>query len=232
MGKVRIFSYSEEPFRDRVEAGRLLAGELEKLHLKDAVVLGIPRGGIVIARELAFILNADLDIVLSRKLGAAGNPELAIGAVGEDGKLFLNETAASVLSEEKTYIEQEKTRSFAVIKRRSEKYRQILPKVSLKDRSVIVTDDGIATGATMRAALWIARGEHPQRLLAALPVGPPDTLQRLAEDVDDLVCLRAPALFSAIGQFYLDFSQVEDEEVLEILRKEVKRKGKKNLPFG
>lgn len=225
MGKVRIVSYGQEPFRDRVEAGRLLAGELKKLHLKKAVVLGIPRGGIVVARELAAILNSDLDVVLSRKLGAAGNLELAIGAIGEDGKLFLNKTVVSELGEEKTYIEQEKTRQFAVIKRRSQQYRQILPKVSLKDRCVIVTDDGIATGATMRAALWIARGEHPKRLLAALPVGPPETFQRLAQDADDLVCLRAPSFFAAIGQFYLDFSQVEDEEVLEILRKEAKRKG-------
>lgn len=226
MGKVRIVSYNEEPFRDRIEAGRLLAGELEKLHLKKAVVLGIPRGGVVIAGELAAILNADLDVVLSRKLSAARNLELAIGAVGEDGKLFLNETLASELGEEKVYIEHEKTRQSAVIKRRIEQYRQILPKVSLKDRCVIVTDDGIATGATMRAALWIARGEHPQRLLVALPVGPPDTLQGLAQDVDDIVCLRAPSVFAAIGQFYLDFSQVEDEEVLEILRREAKRKGK------
>lgn len=225
MGKVRIVSYGEEPFRDRVEAGRLLAGELEKLHLKKAVVLGIPRGGIVIAGELAAILGADLDIVLSHKLGAAGNPELAIGAVGEDGKLFLNQTLVSELGEDKTYIEQEKARQFAVIKRRIEEYRQILPKVSLKDRPVIITDDGIATGATMYAALWIARQEHPERLLAALPVGPPDTLKRLAQDADDLLCLRAPSFFAAIGQFYLDFSQVEDGEVLEILRKEAKRKG-------
>jgi len=225
MGKVRIVSYGEDPFRDRIEAGRLLAGELEKLHLKKAVVLGIPRGGIVIAGELAAILNADLDIVLSHKLGASGNPEFAIGAIGEDGKLFLNETAVSELGEGKTYIEQEKTRQFAVIKRRIERYRQILPKVSLKDRCVIVTDDGIATGATMRAALWIARGEHPERLLAALPVGPPDTIQRLARDADEVVCLKAPSFFAAIGQFYLDFSQVEDEEVLEILKKEAKRKG-------
>lgn len=226
MGKVRIVSYGEEPFRDRLEAGRMLTEELKKLHLKNAVVLGIPRGGIVIAGELAAILGADLDIVLSHKLGAAGNPELAIGAVGEDGKLFLNQTLVSELGEDKTYIEQEKIRQFAVIKRRIEEYRQILPKVSLKDRPVIVTDDGIATGATMYAALWIARAEHPERLLAALPVGPPDTLKRLAEDADDLLCLRAPSFFAAIGQFYLDFSQVEDEEVLEILRKEARRKGK------
>lgn len=224
-GKVRIVSYAQEPFRDRIEAGRLLAGELRKLHLKKAVVLGIPRGGIVIAGELAAILGADLDIALSHKLGAAGNPELAIGAVGEDGTLFLNQTPVSELGEEKTYIEQEKNRQFALIKSRSQQYRQILPKVSLKDRCVIVTDDGIATGATMRAALWIAREEHPRRLLAALPVGPPDTLKRLAQDADELVCLRAPSLFTAIGQFYLDFSQVEDAEVLEILRKEAKRKG-------
>ncbi len=226
MGKARIVSYSEEPFSGRIEAGMLLAKELIKLRLKNAVVLGIPRGGVIIAQEIAEILNADLDIVLSRKLGCPGNPEFAIGAVSEDGKLFLNEKLVSELGEDKPYIEQEKARQLALIKQRVRQYRAVLAKLSLKDRCVIVTDDGVATGATMHAALWIARQEHPKTLIAALPVGPADTIQRLVQDADDVICLRAPSFFSAIGQFYLDFSQVEDEEVLEILRKESVRKEK------
>lgn len=226
MEKARIISYSEEPFSGRKEAGTLLAKELIKLRLKNAVVLGIPRGGVIIAKEIAAILGADLDIVLSRKLGCPGNPELAIGAVSEDGKLFLNEKLVSELGEDKPYIEQEKLRQLALIKQRIKQYRGVLAKLSLKDRYVIVTDDGLATGATMHAALWIARQERPNRLIAALPVGPADTIQSLAQDADDVICLRAPSFFTAIGQFYLDFSQVEDEDVLEILRKESIRKKK------
>lgn len=226
MGKARIISYNGEPFSERIEAGRLLAGELMKFRGKNAVVLGIPRGGIVIAREIALALEARLDIVLTHKLGAPGNPELAIGAITEDGNVFLNEALAGQLGAESSYVQQEKASQLSVIKRRVEQYRKVLPKVSLKDAIAVITDDGIATGATMKAALWAARKEHPERLIAALPVGPPDTIQDLAQDADEVICLRVPSFFAAIGQFYLDFSQVEDSEVLEILKQEAKKEGK------
>ena len=219
MARARIISASQEPFRGRVEAGRLLAGELTKFRGKKAVVLGIPRGGIIIANELSCVLGAEMDIVLSRKLGSPGNPELAIGAVCEDGKLFLNEMLASQAGPESSYIQQEKARQLSLIKRRVEQYREILPKVSLKDNIVIITDDGVATGATMKAALWAARQERPKMLIAALPVGPADTIRELAKDADEVIVLRVPPFFAAIGQFYLDFSQVQDEEVMEILKK-------------
>lgn len=225
MKRPRIISYNEEPFRNRAQAARLLAGELINLRDKEAVVLGIPRGGIIIAREIASALNAQLDIVLSHKLGAEGNPELAIGAIGEDGKLFLNQMLVAELGEKDSYIQQEKARQLTMIKHRVEQYRAILPKVSLKGRTAIITDDGVATGATMQAALWAARQEGVERLIAALPVGPVDTIRKLSEDADEVVVLRAPSFFAAIGQFYLDFSQVEDEEVLEILKKEAQGKG-------
>ena len=224
MGRARVISYSEEPFRGRVEAGRLLAGELTKFRGKKAVVLGIPRGGIIVAKEIASALGAELDIVLSRKLGAPGNPELAIGAISEDGKLFLNEMLASQVGGESSYIQQEKARQLSLIKQRVEQYRKILPKASLKDKVVIITDDGVATGATMKAALWAARQERPKMLIAALPVGPADTIRELAKDADEIIVLRVPPFFAAIGQFYLDFSQVEDSEVLEILKKGCERK--------
>lgn len=226
MGKTSIISYSGEPFSDRIAAAKLLARELTEFRAKNALVLGIPRGGIVIAREIASRLEARLDIVLTHKLGAPGNPELAIGAITEEGRIFLNETLADRLGVENGYLEQEKARQLSVIKRRVEQYRRVLPRVSLKDKIVVITDDGAATGATMKAALWAAQKEHPKTLVAALPVGPQDAIQELAKAADEVVCLRCPSFFGAIGQFYADFSQVEDEEVLEILKKEAERKVK------
>lgn len=223
MKKVHILSYNDKPFQDRQEAAKLLADELKRFQGKQAVILGIPRGGLVIAKEIAAQLGGNLDVVLSRKLGAPGNPELAIGAVSEDGHVFLNEMLVTQLESGSEYIEQEKARQGEVIKRRIEQYRKILPKVSLKDRTVIVTDDGVATGATMQAALWAIRQERPKHLIAALPVGPVDTIEKLSIDADELICLKCPAFFAAIGQFYYDFTQVEDGQVLEILRKEGQR---------
>jgi predicted phosphoribosyltransferase len=227
MNTVRIISRSSVPFRDRVEAGELLGRELQKFRGQRAVVLGIPRGGVVVAREVAWALQAELDIMLSRKLGAPWNPELAIGAISEDGKLFLNKMLLSRVGAESMYIQQEKARQLAEIKRRTALYRSIRPKVPLEGRLVIVTDDGLATGATMQAALWTARQESPEKLIAALPVGPEDTVMRLAKDTDEMICLRSPPFFDAIGQFYKRFDQVEDEEVVEILKAEHKMEGRK-----
>ncbi|HAJ57458.1 MAG TPA: phosphoribosyltransferase [Candidatus Omnitrophica bacterium] len=224
MGNLHILSHGSEPFSDRKEAGGILAQELKKLRLKGAVVLGIPRGGIIVALEVARALEADMDIVLSRKLGAPFNPELAIGSIGEDGHVFLNEDICASLDVDEGYIQEEKTRQAAEINRRAAAYRAILPRVPLEGRTVIVTDDGIATGATMQAALWAVGAQKPLRLIAALPVGPPDTLKGLASSADEIICLRAPAFFSAVGQFYARFSQVEDAELLEILKKESARK--------
>ena len=232
MKKARIVSYSEEIFQGRHEAACLLAEELKKFQGKNAVVLGIPRGGLLIADEIASRIAADLDIVLSRKLGSPGNPELAIGAVAEDGYVFINEAIVGQLESRAEYIEQEKARQVEVIKHRIEQYRKILPKAPLKDRTVIITDDGVATGATMQAALWATRRESPRRIIAALPVGPVDTIKKLAEDADEIVCLRCPAFFAAIGQFYYDFTQVKDDEVLEILKKEAERKASCSRRLG
>lgn len=225
MKKVHILSYNDKPFHNRQEAAQLLADELKRFQGKKAVILGIPRGGLVIAKEIAAQLDGDLDVVLSRKLGFPGNSELAIGAVSEDGHVFLNEMIAAEFGDKDSYIQQEKARQMEVITRRIAQYRNILPKAPLKGRIVIVTDDGVATGATMQAALWAVQQEKPQRLIAALPVGPADTLQKLAEDANEVICLRCPQFFAAIGQFYYDFTQVEDDEVLEILKKEAKRQG-------
>ena len=226
MGKLRILSHSSEPFEDRREAGRLLAKELRSYRGQKTVVLGIPRGGIVVAQELARALEADLDIVLAHKLGTPGHAELAMGSVAEDGRLFLNEEITRELSVSEAYIQQEKARQIAEIRRRTELFRHIRPRVPLAGKTVIVTDDGVATGATTQAALWAVRLEHPRKLVAALPVGPEDTIMRLAEDVDEMLCLRTPPLFAAVGQFYVRFEPVEDDEVLEILKEEQRIKTK------
>lgn len=224
MGTLKIISNSDKPFTDRVEAGKLLSDALKNLCTQRAVVLGIPRGGVIVAAQLADALEAQLDIVLSHKLGAPGYPELAIGAVSEDGKLFLDETILSYVGAGDSYIQQEKAHQLEEIKRRVRQYRGILQKAPLKDRLVIITDDGVATGATMQAALWAARQEQPTKLIAALPVGPAETVRKLAKDADEMICLRVPPFFSAVGQFYLQFGQVEDRELLEILKQEHRRR--------
>ncbi len=218
MGKLRVVYYSDESFEDRKEAGRLLAGALNEFRAKDTVVLGIPRGGMVVAGEIARLLAAKLDIALSRKLGAPGNPELAIGSISESGRLFLNDDLAFRVGADKEYIEAEKSRQLAEIKGRIRRFRGVKEKVPLKGKTVILTDDGVATGATMQAALWDARQENPERLIAAIPVGAKESLEALVECADELIALRVPEYLGAIGQFYLNFEQTSDEEVLEILR--------------
>lgn len=215
---LRKLSNSPELFENRAEAGRLLARQLETYKPRRPVVLGIPRGGVVVACELAAALDGDMDIDVVRKLGAPGNPELAIGAVAEDGKVFLDKALAAAVGADANYIQQEVALARGEIARRSALYRTAGPKASLAGRVVIVADDGVATGATMQAALWAARLEAPQTVVAAIPVGPPDTLERLAQDADEVICLRVPPFFQAVGQFYDRFEQVSDEEVLELLR--------------
>jgi len=217
VAEVRIISHNDELFQDRREAGRLLAAELAAYRGRGAVVLGIPRGGVVVARELARGLEAELDIILAHKLRTPDNPELAVGSVAEDGRLFLNEAVTREMGVADAYLRQEKARQLAEIRRRTELFRRVRPKVSLSGRTVIVTDDGVATGATAQAALWAVRLEKPEKLVAALPVGPEATIKRLARDADEMICLRTPPLFAAVGQFYLRFEAVEDEEVLKIL---------------
>ncbi|MCR4392901.1 MAG: phosphoribosyltransferase family protein [Dehalococcoidales bacterium] len=222
--RLRIISYSGEPFRDREQAGRLLAEELADLKGKGAVVLGIPRGGIIVAREIARSLDADLDIVLARKLGAPGQPELAMGSVAENGEVFLNPEVVDTLGVDSRYIDLETERQMKEIRRRSQLIRSVLPKTPISGRTVIVTDDGVATGATMQAALWAIRQENPAKLIAAIPVASEEALIRLSADADEVICLRRPYFFYAVGQFYHYFSQVDDAEVLRILEEEAARR--------
>lgn len=217
MKNLRVISYSNEPFVDRFEAGRLLAEELKESINKQAVVLGIPRGGVVIAREIAKILSIELDIVLSRKIGAPFNQEFAIGAVSENGRIFINEETAGSVSASDDYIIKERERQVEEIKRRTAVYRKVKPKVNIENKIAIICDDGIATGATIAASLWAIKQDEPEKIIIAVPVAPYDTLRKLAKEADEVICLRVPDFFSAVGQFYVDFPQIEDKEVLALL---------------
>ena len=226
-GKLRIVSKRGEPFNDRVEAGRLLAAELRNYRNSRPVVLGIPRGGVIIANEIARSLDTDLDIILTHKLGAPHNRELAIGAVSEDGRHFIVNDIAFGSGADAKYIEQEKALQMQELKRKVTLYRAVLPKLPLEGRTVIATDDGIATGSTMQAALWALWREKPKMVVLALPVGPPGTVVCLSAAADETVCLWTPHDFHALGQFYYSFPQVSDDELLEILEKEKLRRNAK-----
>lgn len=217
MGELHIISKDARSFSDRRQAAVELADILREYALGDAVVLGIPRGGVVIAREIADRLKIDMDVILTRKIGAPNNPELAIGAVTEAGTVFINNEVARYVGAGQPYIEQHRLEAMAELARRSRLYRSVHPQVSPAGRTVIITDDGVATGATLQAAMWAIRQDQPKRLVVALPVGPEDTVARLALDADDLICLKAPPFFHAVGQFYESFPQLSDDEVIDLL---------------
>jgi len=191
---------------------------LKGRELHDPLVLAIPRGGVVTGAELARELGAELDVVLSRKLRAPGQPELAIGAVTEDGRVYLNRFAQEVLDLTDEYLAEERDHQLAEIARRQRLFRGVRPKAPVAGRSVIVTDDGIATGATMIAALQVVKAQRPREVIVAVPVASPDRVAEVRRWCDDVVCLLAPVEFWAIGQFYEDFTQVEDEQVVALLR--------------
>jgi putative phosphoribosyl transferase len=205
-------------FRNREGAAHRLAAKLKGRELYDPLVLAIPRGGVVTGAVLARELGADLDVVLSRKLRAPGNPELAVGAVSEDGRVYLNPEARELLDLADESLAEERRRQMAEIARRQTLFRGVRPQASVTGRSVIVTDDGIATGATMIAALQAVRAQEPRELIVAVPVASPDRLEEVRRWCDEAVCLFTPELFWAVGQFYEDFTQVEDEQVVEMLR--------------
>ena len=205
-------------FRNREDAARQLAEKLKDRELHDPVVLAIPRGGVVTGAVLARELGADLDVILSRKLRAPGQPELAVGAVTEDGRVYLNHHGQAFLDLMEDHLGKERRYQLGEIARRKKLLRGARPPAPVAGRSVIVTDDGIATGSTMIAALQAVKTQHPREVIVAVPVASPDRLEEVRRWCDDVVCLLAPEQFWAIGQFYEDFTQVEDEQVVELLR--------------
>jgi predicted phosphoribosyltransferase len=205
-------------FRDREDAAVRLAGLLKHRPLVDPLVLAIPRGGVVTGATLARELGAELDVVLARKLRAPWQPELAVGALGEDGRVYWNAYAGWVPGTTREYLIAECARQAAELARRKALVRGVRPASPIAGRSVIVTDDGIATGSTMIAALQVVRAQRPHELIVTAPVGSPDRLEEVRRWCDDIVCLLMPDDFRGIGQFYEDFTQVEDEQVLALLR--------------
>lgn len=202
-------------FKDRADAAKKLAKKLNTLNIQEPAILAIPRGGVVTGDVIAKELGYKLDIIVSRKVGAPDNPELAIGAVMHDGSFFPNADIISALNVPKKYIEQEIVTELKEIERRLNKFRGGRD-YDLTGKTVILVDDGIATGATMFAAIEWVRLQKPKRLIVAIPVGPSDTIERLSK-VAEVVVLDAPVFFSAVGEFYEVFEQVEDYRVMEIM---------------
>ncbi len=205
-------------FRDRVDAGEQLAKKL--IHYKgnkDAIAIGLPRGGVPVAYEVSRMLGLPLDIVCPRKIGAPGNPEFAIGAITETGEGMFDTQTIARLRVSNSYIEKEVQKEKQVALARLKAYREGLPPRVLEGKTVILIDDGLATGATMKAAIRSARSQGVLKIVVAIPVSPPSTLDEMEELADEVVCLDAPLYFQAVGQFYEDFSPTEDEEVVALM---------------
>ena len=207
-------------FKDRVDGGVQLAHALQKYANKpDIIVIGLPRGGVVPAAEVARILHAPLDIIIIRKIGAPDNPELAVGALTQDGQIVWN--GALMRSLQLTpdgltsIIESEKKEAA----RRLQLYRGNKPPLNLNNKIVLLVDDGIATGATIRAAIATARAHKAKKIVIAVPVAPPDTVDNLAQEVDEVICLHSPEYFTGVGAFYTQFAQTTDDEVIALLQK-------------
>jgi len=204
-------------FRDRTEAGRLLAARLSPFAAEHPVVLGLPRGGVPVAFEVAAALSAPLDVIVVRKLGVPDQPELAMGALGENGVRVVDDHILRITRVQPREVDRVERRERAELERRVARYRGDRARVSLQGRVVILVDDGIATGSTARAACRVARALGASRVVLAAPVGPPDVAQRVADDADEVICVSQPEDFSAVGSAYQDFAQTTDEEVEELL---------------
>lgn len=207
-------------FRNRQEAGAMIAEKL--MHYadkKDVIVIALPRGGVATGLEIAKRLNRPLDVIIVRKIGFPGQPELAIGAMAETGAVVLNEEIISMGGVSKEYIDRESEEKKKEIERRKELYRGGAGIPEVKGKIVILVDDGVATGATMKSAISALKIEKPERIVVALPVASVEAKRSIGAMVDEIICLQAPPDFMAVGAYYEDFSQVTDDEVVEMLRR-------------
>jgi putative phosphoribosyl transferase len=207
-------------YRDRIDGGRRLVAELESAGYEGeagVLVLGVARGGLPVAAEVASSLGAELDVAVARKLGAPGNPEFAIGAIAAGGEPILNERVIQAYRIPSDYIDHVVARERSEIERRSAAYRSGRPARSPADRTVIVVDDGVATGSTLIAVLRWVRSAGARRVVCAVPVGPPETVRLLEDEADEVVCPLQPRSFMAVGGWYDDFRQLSDEEVVAFL---------------
>ncbi|MBS0656456.1 MAG: phosphoribosyltransferase [Verrucomicrobia bacterium] len=210
-------------FEDRRDAGQKLAPLVAKYkNQKDAVVIGLPRGGVVTAAEVAQFLELPLDVICPRKVGAPHNPELALGAVTETGKGFFNEELISRLRVSQSYLEEEIAKEKKRAEMRLSLFRKGRPPLRFTGKTVLLVDDGLATGATMKAAILAVKSQKAAKIVCVVPVSPPDTAAEISMMVDEFVCIDTPWLFQAVGQFYREFGQTEDEEVVAILEKSLK----------
>lgn len=204
-------------FADRTDAGRRLGERLAALALPDPVVLALPRGGVPVGYEVAAALSAPLDVVIVRKLGAPFQPELGVGAIAEGGVLLLEDATLAAVGLARDDMTATIERERAELERRVLHYRGSRQLPTIAGRSVVVVDDGLATGVTARAALRSVRRSVPARLILAVPVGPPDAERMMAGEADEVVCLEQPERLAAVGQWYADFTQTDDETVLDLL---------------
>lgn len=208
---------STKKYANRAEAGELLASALTQYRGQNVLVLGIPRGGVPVASAVAQAIDADLDVIVARKIGAPRQPELAIGAVTANGGLYLDDEAVSFLAVDHQYLNQEIAHQSSVARQREERFRNGMVPPCTEGRTVIIVDDGLATGATMRAAVRSVTKQRPERLVVAVPVGSRQACDELTKEADEIICLTAPAPFWAVGLHYEDFTPVEDEDVQRIL---------------
>jgi putative phosphoribosyl transferase len=208
-------------FRNRTEAGQILASHLrEYANRENVLILGLARGGVPVAFEVAKALNAPLDVCIVRKLGVPGHEELAMGALASGGIKVLNYDVISSLGIDGEIIRAVAAEELQELQRRDRTYRGNIPPINVKNKTVILIDDGIATGSSIRAAIAIIKQQLPARIVVAVPVAPPSTYEELRSEVDEIVCLQIPPALSAIGIWYEDFSQTTDDEVRELLAKQ------------
>jgi putative phosphoribosyl transferase len=210
-------------FINRADAGRRLAARLQYLRDDRVVVLGLPRGGVPVAYEVARVLDAPLDVIVVRKLGVPFQPELGMGAIGEDGVRIINEEVMRLTGVSDREVAEVEARERVELERRAQRFRAGRPRIALEGRTVVVIDDGIATGSTARAACQVVRAQGARRVVLAVPVAPPGWENRFDPDVDEFVCLETPEPFFAIGEFYDDFAQTSDEEVITCLERAAHR---------
>jgi putative phosphoribosyl transferase len=212
-------------FLDRRDAGRILAAQLAPLADERPVVIALPRGGVPVGAEVARLLDAPLEILAVRKLGAPGNPELGVGAIAEDGTAVLDERSAGAVGMTPAMLEETVAREASELQRRVASYRGDRPRLPIAARMVILVDDGLATGLSELAAVRAMRKQNARRIIVAVPVGSGEALRMLAEEADDVVCLLTPQVLFGVGLWYDDFSAVDDEQVLVLLREAREREG-------